>query len=365
MRHPRSTTTRTVAALAGVALAATLTACGSDSTSSTDSASSGSSYDSMSVADLAKAASTEGSVTWYVAIGADDVDPIVKAFNATYPDIHVNALRLSADQIPPRVMTEQRGKKFNADVITGDALHVVQLLHAKALEPYTPPDEAPLPSGVSLPTGYRGVSYANTTAIAYNPSRIKKLGLPAPTSWEDLTKPAWRGQFTIDPSAVNWYDSLIQTMGHDKALDLLKRLGANDPVPVESHSEAMADVASGEPAAGATIYGYMAAPLAKTEPDKVAFVNPDPLPVSLNLTDIGRNAPHPAAARLFDDWLVSQAGQQKIIDLSDDTSTRTDVKNDASVWDPEKWKPAWSNPTLSPDDYNTELAEMKSALHVV
>lgn len=356
-------TTGTMAVIAGATLAVTLTACGSGSTTSAPPGG-GPSYNAMNVADLAKAAKSEGTLTWYVAIGADDVDPIIKAFNQTYPDIQVKALRLSADQIPPRVMTEQRGQKFNADVITGDALQVVQLVHANALQPYTPPDEAPLPSGVSLPQGYRGVSYANTTAIAYNPSRIKKLGLPAPTSWEDLAKPAWRGQFTIDPSAVNWYDSLIHTMGHDKALDLLKRLGDNDPVPVESHSEAMADIASGEPAAGATIYGYMAAPLAKTQPDQVALVNPNPLPVSLNLTDIARNAPHPAAARLFDDWLVSQAGQQKIIDLSDDTSTRTDVKNDASVWNPQEWKPAWSNPTLSPADYNAELAEMKSALHV-
>jgi len=363
MRHPR-VTLRTAAAFTGVVLAATLTGCGSGSTTSASASSDGASYNSMSVASLTRAAKTEGSLTWYVAIGADDVDPIIEAFNKTYPDIHVNALRLSADQIPPRVMTEQRGQKFNADVITGDALQVVQLLHANALEPYTPPDEAPLPGGVSLPAGYRGVSYANTTAIAYNPTRIKQLGLPTPTSWEDLTKPAWKGQFTIDPSAVNWYDSLIHTMGHAKALDLLKRLGDNDPVPVESHSEAMADVASGEPAAGATIYGYMAAPMAKSQPGQVAFVNPDPLPVSLNLTDIGRNAPHPAAARLFDDWLVSQPGQQAIIDLSDDTSTRTDVKNDATVWDPDKWKPAWGNANLSPKDYNTELAEMKSALHV-
>jgi ABC-type Fe3+ transport system substrate-binding protein len=103
----------------------------------------------------------------------------------------------------------------------------------------------------------------------------------------------------------------------------------------------------------------MAAPMAKTQPGWVAFVNPNPLPVSLNLTDAGRNASHAADALLFDDWLISPTGQQKIIGLSDDTATRTYVRNDASAWNPEKWAPA-----LSPDAYNTELAEMKSALNV-
>lgn len=323
-----------------------------------------SSYNSMSVADLAAKAATEGSVTWYVAIGEKDIPPIVAAFNKTYPNIKVQVLRLSADQIPARVMTEQKGGKYNADVITGDALQVVQLEHAGALPPYDPPDTPDLPEGLSLPSGYRAVAYVNTTVIAYNPDEIAKLHLSPPTSWQDLTKPEWKGHFSVDPSAVSWYDSLIHTMGHDQALALFKALGENDPIPVESHSQAIDQVASGEPPAGATIYGYMASTTKKKTPTRMEFTNPNPLPVSLNLTSIGKNAPHPAAARLFDNWLVSKEGQQAIVDVSGDTSLRPDVKNDTSVWDPTRWEPAWGNPMLSPDDYKTELAEMKSAFHV-
>lgn len=348
-------------ALALLVATAGLAGCGSSGESGSGDQSS---YNSMSVSDLAAKAATEGSVTWYVAIGEKDIPPIVAAFNKTYPNVKVQVLRLSADQIPSRVMTEQKGGKYNADVITGDALQVVQLVHAGALPPYDPPDEAPLPEGLSLPAGYRGVAYANTTVIAYNPDEVAKLGLSAPTSWQDLTKPEWKGHFNVDPSAVNWYDSLIQTMGHDQALALLKALGANSPVPVESHSQAVDQVFAGEPAAGATIYAYMASTAKKKAPTRMAFTNPNPLPVSLNLTTIGKNAPHPAAARLFDNWLVSREGQQAIVDASGDTSLRPDVKNDTTVWDPTMWKPAWGNPTLSPEDYNTELAEMKSALHV-
>jgi len=346
-------------ALAGVVASAA--GCGA---SSTDSGSDQAAYNSMSVSDLAAKAAKEGAVTWYVAIGADDAQPIVDAFNKTYPQVKVHILRLSADQIPPRVMTEQKGGKYNADVVTGDALQVVQLVHAHALQPYDPPDEAALPKGLTLPQGYRGVAYANTTVIAYNPSGLASLHLAPPTSWEDLTKPAWKGRFSVDPEAVNWYDSLIKTMGHGKALALLKALGANDPVPVESHSQALDQISAGEPVAGATVYGYMASSAKKSTPKRMDFVNPDPLPVSVNLTDIGKNAPHPAAARLFDDWLVSKQGQQAIVNLSNDTSLRPDVRNDTTVWNPSRWTPAWGDPTLSPADFNAELTEMKSAFHV-
>ena len=347
------------AALAIVAVAG-LAGCGSGGDDTADQTS----YNTMSIDELATKAADEGSATWYVAIGSEDAQPIVDAFNKTYPKVKINILRLSADKIPPRIFTEQKAGTYKADVVTGDALQVVQLVHAKALQPYDPPDAADLPAGLDLPEGYRGVGYANTTVIGYNPDGLKKAGLTPPTSWEDLTKPEWKGRFSVDPAAVNWYDSLITSMGHDAALALLKKLGANAPVPVESHSQALDDVHAGEPLAGANIYGYMVPPLKEESPGRVDFVNPNPLPVSVNLTDIALNAPHPAAARLFDNWLVSREGQQAIVDISNDTSLRPDVKNDASVWDPARWTPAWGNPSLTPDDYNTELAEMKSALGV-
>ena len=60
---------------------------------------------------------------------------------------------------------------------------------------------------------------------------------------------------------MNWYDSLIKQMGHTKALALITALGNNDPVLVESHTEALTDVQSGEPA------GAESAGAAPSEPE--------------------------------------------------------------------------------------------------
>ncbi len=153
-------------AAAGVAgLLTLLAACGSSGTSSGSKAGA-STLDSLSDSQLYTQAAKEGTLTWYTTFSDDDVQPTIDAFHKTYPKVKVSALRLSADKIPPRVITEQRGGKYNADVISGDSPQVAQLIAAKAMQPYTPKDQGTLPAGLKLEKGYEGVVYINTTVIA-------------------------------------------------------------------------------------------------------------------------------------------------------------------------------------------------------
>jgi iron(III) transport system substrate-binding protein len=145
-------------------------------------------------------------------------------------------------------------------------------------------------------------------------------------------------------------------------LSLLRRLGANQPKLVESHTLALTQVEAGEPVASASAYGYKASSEKRKDAGKVEFVNPQPLPTSFTPIDIARNDPHPAAAALFINWITSQAGQQVVIDVTNHTSLRTDVKNDQTVWDPQKWTPAWGSASLSGTKYNQYANEMKQAL---
>lgn len=353
---------RLLTAVAGTTLAMVLAACGSGSSSSTasgaSSATSSSNAPAQTIAQLKTKALQEGSVTWYTTFADKDVKPMIDAFNKEFPGITVNALRLSADKIPARIITEQKGGKYNADVVSGDSPQIAQLVQAGALQPFNPPDEAPLPSGLTLPSGYTGVVYAVTTVPAWNPGAVQKAGLQPPTSWQDLTQPQWKGKFSIDPGAVNWYDALIKEMGHAKALALIQALGRNNPKLVTSHTLALTQVEAGEPLATATAYGYKAASEKKKNPGEIDFANPNPLPSSLTLIDVVKNAPHPDAARLFVDWMVSKAGQQEVVDQTNHTSLRSDVTNDTTVWNPGQWQPAWGTPILSPAEYNQEVQEM-------
>jgi iron(III) transport system substrate-binding protein len=231
------------------------------------------------------------------------------------------------------------------------------------LAPFSPTGQTALPAGAKLPKGYTGVAYITTTVIAYNKSVVAQDHLPVPSSYDVLTDPRWRGKFSIDPSATAWYDTLIQTMGHDKALALVTKIGANKPVLAQSHTLAVTQVQSGEPAATATAYGYRVASLIKSGDQKLGLSNTDPLSTAMNLIDPVANAPHPAAARLLENWLVSEAGQRAIAKYTGQVSLRSDVGNNPLAWNPTKWKPVFSTAILPSKTYNSEVQELKQALH--
>jgi iron(III) transport system substrate-binding protein len=344
--------------LAG-ATALTASACGSSSTTATAVVA------TASISDLLPEANKEGVVHWYNAFTDDDIAAITKAFNNQYPHIRVQSLRLDAQQMPAKVITEQRANTFNADVISSNAEYLNQLRLSGALVSYDPPDLQAPPAELHLPKGFESVTYVNTTVIAYNPAAVKKLGLRPPTSWSDLAAPAWKGHFSIDPESLNWYQSLIASMGHDQALALVTALGGNAPVLVPNHTLAVTQVQSGEQAATATAYSHKVVELEQDLPGSIVFANSDPLPADLTLTDIAKKAPHPAAAQIFDDWLASKEGQDAIVDLTAKISLRTDADNDARLWEPTTWRPAYADPLVTPPTYKAELTEFDQALHYV
>jgi iron(III) transport system substrate-binding protein len=221
-----------------------------------------------------------------------------------------------------------------------------------------------LPSNLKMPDGYQGVLYLQTTVIAYNPQAVAKAGLTPPTSWQDFTKPEWKGNFSVDPEALNWYQSLITQMGHDQALALVTAIGNNSPKLVTNHTLAVTQLEAGEPLATATAYAHKVLEEQKKNPDALAFFNDNPLPTSLTLSDLGKNPPHPNAAQVFDDWMLSQAGQKVIVDVTAKVSVRTDVDNVPTIWNPTQWPAAYADPLASTDDYNKELQEFNTAMHV-
>jgi iron(III) transport system substrate-binding protein len=347
--------TRTVVALVLASTSALLMACGSQNRQSDANPASG-----LTGQALVDAAKKDGSLTWYSTYTNNETQALIKRFNQAYPGITVNVAQGTAADLTARIATEQKGGAFKADLFQGDASYAEILLKSGALQAYSPQDEPTAPAALGLPAGYANVDAVLTTVIAYNPSVLKGMGIAAPASFDDLAKPEWKGKFSADDTAVNWYQSLIASQGHDRAKSLATALGANKPVLAESHTLALTQVQSGEPAGSIAIYGYLAAKTNRQSPDRLAFVNPNPLPSAPDLVDLVRRAPHPAAAELFMTWLMSKEGQTAIHEVSGRISLRTDVPAEGDAWDPTKWTPAWSNPSVDPaaiDGYQKELKQ--------
>jgi iron(III) transport system substrate-binding protein len=281
-------------------------------------------------ADVEAAAKKEGAVVWYTTMVTPTMNALVRRFQDTHPGITVQPLRMGSDQLPARIITEQRGGKYNADVISGDDFQFHQLLEAGALQ-RNPNDEAnKFIKGTVDPNGFWTNQFANTTVLAWNPERVKADGLKPPASLDDLTRPEWKGKIGMDAGALNWYVGMLQASPRNA--DFFKRFAANKPILTTGHTDTAVKLEAGEFDASPTVYGYLADNERKAG-RSIDFLNPRPLLITLNPVGMVKNAPHPNAARVFIDWLLSKDGQTYMETLGEQSS-RTDVPSNPRLWDP-------------------------------
>jgi iron(III) transport system substrate-binding protein len=310
--------------------------------------------------DVSAAAKREAVVVWYTSLDTKTLGAVVQRFQQSHPGISVQTLRLTSNLIPARLITEQRGGKFNADVVSGDIVPISQIAAAGALQPYRPAEADKFLKGALDPNGYWTALYNDTTVIAWNPKKLEADHLAPPSSVADLAKPEWRGKIGLDATAYNWYQGLTETSGGEAAA-LLKKIVANHPLITDGHTNTVMQLEAGEFDVTPTAYGYLADKDHRAG-QAVDFVNPKPLLVGLTPIALVKNAPHPNAARVLLDWLLGHEGQSALVELSGRPSARTDVTNNPNVFNQKM--PIHVLRTPTPSEYNALVSEYKSILGV-
>ncbi|HYZ15762.1 MAG TPA: extracellular solute-binding protein [Candidatus Acidoferrum sp.] len=282
--------------------------------------------------DLVAQARKEGTVVLYGSMTAPHMEAIAKRFQAKY-GITVQTLRMESNALPGRMMTEQRAGTYNADVVDEPGFQIDQLKRHDLLTQFRAPENREMTAGTFDPDGYWSSVFLNTETIAYNPQRLKAAGLKPPTSWQDLTRPEWRGKFVLFNGSYEWYNAMCRALGKDKGDALMRAYTANGVQMINSHQLAENMVEAGEYTAALNTYGY---DIARDAANKVsvALVNPDPTIVEIHAIAIVNKAPHPTAARLFERWLLSRETQSWIAASLGRISPRKDVKNNPAIWNP-------------------------------
>ena len=161
--------------------------------------------------DVLAGAKKEGTVVWYTSIEAPTIRGIAQRFEQAYPGVSVSPLRLGSSQLPARIITEQRGGKFNADVADADDFQFHQLVEAGAIARAPNGQPKAFIKGMVDPGGMWTALFYSTTVIAWNTQKVKADGLQPPTSLADLAKPQWKGKIGIDSEAFNWYSGVLAT----------------------------------------------------------------------------------------------------------------------------------------------------------
>jgi iron(III) transport system substrate-binding protein len=305
------------------------------------------------------AAKREGAVVFYTSLTAGPLNGVVRLFEQSHPGIKVQTLRLTSNVMLPRIVTEQRGGTYNVDVVNTGALSLVQLALAGALQPYRPADPGKFSAGAIDPRGEWVTFYSNGTVIAWNPQKLAADGLKPPKSIEDLTKTQWRGKIGLDSLAVEFYQGLVETQSAAVARRLIMGIMANRPLLTQGHSNTLSRLEAGEFDVTPTVYDSTA------DHDRraglpVDFVNPKPLFLDRSPIALAKNAPHPNAARVLMDWLLSKDGQSAMVELGGNISARTDVDNIPTILAPKT--PFHVLRALNPTEYNALVKQYNELL---
>jgi len=162
-------------------------------------------------------------LTVYTAVEAEDLTRYAEAFNQDHPDITIKWVRDSTGVITAKLLAERNNPQ--ADVIWGLAATSLLLMKGEdMLEPYSPAGVENLdPKFVdnSTPPTWTGMD-AWVAAICYNTVEGEANGVPAPTSWADLTDPVYAGQIIMpnpNSSGTGFLDvsSWLQMFGEEEA----------------------------------------------------------------------------------------------------------------------------------------------------
>ncbi len=161
--------------------------------------------------------------------------------------------------------------------------------------------------------GFAGAGYG----IMWNERYIKAKKLPAPKEWLDLAKPVYHGHVGMSaPSRSGTthltVETLLQGEGWDKGWAIWKEIAGNFNTVTERSFGVPDGVNSGQFGLGVVIDFFGLSSQASGFP--VQFIYPTVTTLVPANIGIVAKAPHPEAAGAFIEFLMSQQGQELLLD---------------------------------------------------
>jgi len=255
---------------------------------------------------LLAAARKEGSITFYTTIAEKDLVTIVRPFEKKY-QIKVDIWRAGTDKVLQRTLSEAAARRFEVDAIHFGSPEMEALHREKILQPVASPHFKELIPG-AVPAHREWVATILSVWVqAYNTNLIKREDLPR--SYRDLLDPKWKGKLGIEAKNQEWFWTVSEELGGDAGIKFFRELVARNGMSVrQGHSLLTNMVASGEVPLALTVYNYLAEG-AKQKGAPVDWFAIEPAVARSNAIGIARRAPHPNAALLFHDYMITEAQQ--------------------------------------------------------
>jgi iron(III) transport system substrate-binding protein len=131
----------------------------------------------------------------------------------------------------------------------------------------------------------------------------------APKTYQDLLDPRWKDKLGMDADEGEWFAGLITVWGREKTADYFRNLMKQNPSLRRGHTLLANLTGAGEFPVAVNLFGYRVMEM-KAKGESIDLVKADPLMVRPAHLAFARRSPHPNAAKLYMDFVLSAEGQQ-------------------------------------------------------
>jgi ABC-type Fe3+ transport system substrate-binding protein len=265
-------------------------------------------------AQLYEAAKKEGKIVWYEGGPLDAMSLVAAEFEKKYPGVHVEVQRFPGVALYQRFMQEEDAGQYIADVM--------QLTDQPSMKDLIDNDhiaEWPVPTHDRFAEQYhiKDFAYAPvevSNVIAYNPKKVspEEVTLLA-SGWKSILDPRFKGRYSvIDQNCGSCYGPISLFFDpkyvSEYGADFLNQVVADKPPVYRDVTMGVDRIVAGEQ--DITYWVSDTSPYGQwLSGAPVAWVYPNPTPEwPVHWLAIAKQAPHPNAARLFQDWQMSEDG---------------------------------------------------------
>lgn len=277
-------------------------------------------------------ANREGRLSIYSTTDMREVAQLLQDFRALHPQIKVEYADINSTELYSRFIAEVAAKEGTADLLWSSAMDLqIKLVNDGYAQAYASPEKPNLPAWAIWKNEAYGIT-AEPVVMVYN----KRLVPPAdvPRTRVDLERlltnnPAYAGKIAMVNPERSGAGFLYITQDLQVTRDTWRLVRAMGRAQVQLYSSAGAvieRVSSGEHLIGYNMIGPYALERQARDPSIGVVLPSDYTLVTSRIALIPADARHPAAAKLFLDYLLSRRGQT-LLARKHMTPVRSDVES--------------------------------------
>ncbi len=228
--------------------------------------------------------------------------------------VSTNYVRLSGGEALARLQASKDNPEFDVWYGAGADQHIAGV-QAGVIEPYISPAAEDIPDKFKDAEGNWVGIYGGIVGFCSNSDKLSEIGLPAPTSWNDLLKPEYKQEIAVSHPGTSstaytflWTLYVLNGKDEDKTFDYMKRFNNNvlqypktgaAPGQMAGRAEVTTGVIFSQ---DCVKYQKEGMPLELTFPDEGSGYE-------IGAVSLVKGAVHLETAKAFMDWSISADAQ--------------------------------------------------------